>query len=116
MVLSQQEVRHALARRYVEADPRAKELFLAKVGYWLSFNARDTFGAGHVVDDPDRLRAFSEAGHRIFEQLRKMIEGSEHRYPDDVFANILVDNVLAVRLDPSSLLGLLSAIATERRA
>jgi hypothetical protein len=117
MAMSQQEMRHALARRYMALDPRVKELFLAEVGYWLSFNARDTFKAGTTdVEAPSRLRAFSESHHRIFEQLRSMMAESPNRYPDEVFANIVVDNVLAVGLDPTDLLELLSASETETPA
>lgn len=115
MVVDEGAVRRTLAERYAALDPQTKELFLAKVGYWLSLDARTTFRVGDGVDDPDRLRAFSEAHHRIFDQLTSMLLGSNQRYPDDVLANILVDNVAHVRLDPANLLMLLTISEIERQ-
>lgn len=108
------EVRRRLSAAYDGLDQRSQEIFLAKVGYWLTLAARDTFVPGtDAVEDGERLRAFSEATHRVLDQLSKMVTNSG-RYPDDVFANILVDNAQAVRLNPMELLEILAASLNER--
>lgn len=112
-----EDVRRTLTSRYADLDLSTQQLFLAKAGYWLSLSARETFRPGtDAVDNAPLLRAFSEAHHRIFDQLIGMMAGSDQRYPDDVFANILVDNVVNVRLDPAKLLTLLSASELEKPA
>ena len=110
------EVRQRLSAAYDGLDQRSQEIFLTKVGYWLTLSARDTFVPGtNAVEDGERLRAFSEATHRVLDQLSKMVTNSG-RHPDEVFANILVDNVQAVRLHPMELLAILTASLSETPA
>ncbi len=59
-----------------------------------------------VEFDGARLRAFNEAQNRIQAQLLRLLTASTQRYPDDVFANILVDQFQALRVDPEDLRGL----------
>jgi hypothetical protein len=58
--------------------------------------ARTTYRVGHGVVDSDLLRSFNEAHNRLAEQLSHLLDDEMKRYPDDVFANIVVDNLVNV--------------------
>jgi hypothetical protein len=76
----------------------AKQIFLAKLGEWLTMVGRDTY-KGHVgVGDATRSRVVNEALHWVLDQLHQMLPSSAHRYPDDVFANILADQIEALNV------------------
>jgi len=59
----------------------------AEVTVW----ARRTYEVGtENVADPRTLRTFNEFEHRVVGQLAHLLDGSANRYPDDVFAEMLV--------------------------
>ena len=67
--------------------------------------ARHTYKAGEDgVHEPERLRLFNEAQHRILGQLNSLTSDRKERYPDDVFANIFTDWLEALRLAPRGML------------
>ena len=55
---------------------------------------------GDGVADSTRLRAFNEAQNRIAAQLVRLLTADQNRYPDDVFASVLVDQLQMVGVDP----------------
>ena len=66
---------------------------------------RGTYVAGgYGVHDGPTLREVNEGAHRIFDQLRLMLMSSDQRYPDDVFASILVNKFRAAKLNPETIL------------
>jgi hypothetical protein len=98
------DLRQRLAVRYAASDREAQALFLAKLADRLTLLARGTYDDRYGVADPARLRAFNEAQNRILAQLLRILSTDEHRYPDDVLANILVDQFEVLKLDPKSIL------------
>ena len=105
--MTSSEIREQFANAYLALDKRGRELLLVKTSHWLTIVGRDTYDTkGDVVDGP-RLRAVNEALHKISGQLRQMISASDRRYPDTVFANIIMDQFELMRLDPAKLFELM---------
>ncbi|HEY1930593.1 MAG TPA: hypothetical protein VGG99_01145 [Acetobacteraceae bacterium] len=99
------ETRKRIAARYAALDGKRQAVLLARVADRLTLLARDTYDATGGVADNVRLRAFNEAQNRVLAQLVRVITTDRHRYPDDVFANILVDQCEILRVDPEQILG-----------
>jgi len=76
---------------------------LARLAHRLTVMARETYGDDGVAADGKSLRAFNEAQHRILGQLLKLVTADERRYPDEVFANILVDQFAMLQIDPGKI-------------
>ena len=57
-----------------------------------------------------KLRAFNEAQNRIAGQLVRLLTSNEHRYPDDVFANILADQFEILKFTPEKVSAFFDAI------
>ena len=103
--MNEAEIRERVVERYCALALPNQERFLANVGHWLTMAGRGTYVAGgYGVHDGPTLREVNEGAHRIFDQLRLMLESSDQRYPDDVFAEILVDKFRAAKLDPKTIL------------
>jgi hypothetical protein len=100
------DLRQRLAVQYATSSSQSQVLFLVKLANRLTFLARDTYDDHYGVSDSVRLRSFNEANHRIAAQLVHMLAADEKRYPDDVFANILVDQFEILKLDPETLFAL----------
>jgi hypothetical protein len=98
------DIRQQLSVRYTTSDREHQVLFLAKLADRLTLLGRDTYDSQYGVLDSVRLRAFNEAQNRILAQLVRMLTKNEQRYPDDVFANILVDQFDILKLDPETIL------------
>jgi hypothetical protein len=81
-----------------------QSLCLARLAHRLTIDARDTYDRQGGVADTARLRRFNEAEHHILGQLLKLLAGDQRRYPDDVFANMLVDHLEALRIAPEGVL------------
>lgn len=76
--------------QYVSEKIEGQILFLSAVLVELTIFARDTYALDGVgVSDPIRLRAFNELSHKITSHLRKLLNDSPERYPDDVIGNYL---------------------------
>lgn len=103
--MNDEEIRNRLVERYCALALPDQECFLADVGHWLTMAGRGTYVAGEDrVHDGPTLREVNEGAHRIFDQLGLMLASSDQRYPDDVFAGILVEKFRAAKLDPKTLL------------
>ena len=85
---------------YAAMDAQSQMVFLAKLAHTLTIRARGTYDMHGGVEDSVKLRAFNEAQHRISAQLLHLLEGDERRYPDDVFANILIDQCQTLGISP----------------
>jgi hypothetical protein len=92
---------------YAKATPACQARFLAKLLSYLTMMARTTYRLGQGVSDGDLLRSFNEAQNRIADQLSHLLDEELRRYPDDVFANIIVDNLVNVRFDQEKIGNLL---------
>src|SRR5271154_5733446 len=97
------DIRQRISSRYLALDRQEQILLLAKLANRLTIVARDTYDLQGGVANAVRLRAVNEAQHRILAQLLQVLTGDARRYPDDVFANILVDQFSNLSLDPDDL-------------
>lgn len=104
------DIRDHIASRYEALARRDQELFLVTLCNWLTLVARDAYSDRM---DANRLRAVNEALHRILDQLHHSIASNTQRYPDDVFANILVDQFDMLGLDPTRILTSLDEIVRK---
>jgi hypothetical protein len=94
------DIRKQTFTQYTSLDSRQQIVLLTKLADWLTFMARDTYSSRGGVEDSERLRNFNEALNRILAQLRRLVSDDRRRYPDDVFANILVDQFDILKFDP----------------
>jgi hypothetical protein len=97
------ETRKRIAARYAALDTEHQAILLARLADRLSLMARETYEPGEGVSDSTRLRAFNEAQNRILAQLVRLLTSDPQRYPDDVFANILMDQFQMLRIDPAQI-------------
>jgi hypothetical protein len=97
------DIRQRISSLYLALDHRQQILMLAKLANRLTIVARDTYDLQGGVADAARLRVVNEAQHRILAQLLRLLTDDARRYPDDVFANILVDQFNNLSLDPDDL-------------
>ena len=95
-----EDIRKRIAAQYVALGDERQAVLLARIADRLSLMARDTYDTNGGVSDGTRLRAFNEAQNRILAQLLRLLTHSAQRYPDDVFANILVDQIQQLHMDP----------------
>jgi hypothetical protein len=93
-------IREQIAACYAALDPASQIVMLARLANRLSLMARETYEVGEGVSDAGRLRAFNEAQNRILAQLERLVMADPARYPDDVFANIMLDQLQSVHVDP----------------
>jgi hypothetical protein len=92
--------RKRIAARLSALDREHQAVLLARLADRLSLMARETYLPGDGVADSTRLRAFNEAQNRIAAQLVRLLTADQNRYPDDVFASVLVDQLQMVGVDP----------------
>jgi hypothetical protein len=97
------DIRQRISSGYLALDRQKQILLLAKLANRLTIVARDTYDLQGGVADAVRLKAVNEAQHRILSQLVRLLTDDARRYPDDVFANILVDQFNNLSLDPDDL-------------
>jgi hypothetical protein len=72
-------------------------LFLVRLAADLTVEARGTYiPQSEDVSDPSRLRMFNEAQHRILFQALHLLQRDSDRYPDDVFADVVWDYLIAL--------------------
>ena len=100
---STDETRKRIAGQYSAPDSMRQAELLARLADRMSLMARDTYDPNGGVADGARLRSFNEAQNRILAQLLRLMTASTQRYPDDVFANILVDQFQTLRIDPEQI-------------
>lgn len=100
------EKRQRFVSRFTALSVSGQVIFLFRLGRYFTLAGRDTYDLQGGVEDPVRLRAVNEAMHRLLDQLAclSLSPLDDHRYPDDVFANIMVDQLQMMDLDPSRVL------------
>lgn len=106
-------VREEFLSTYKQLPVRAQILFLARLAQNWNVRARDTYGAGTDINEPEKLRKFNEAQNRALSQLIKLLANSDERYPDTVFCNILIDQCEILESDPRMLIELARALLTN---
>jgi hypothetical protein len=105
-VIAGSDIRTRVSTDCAALDTSSKVLLLARLADWLTLMARDTYDSDGGVADPARLRAFNEAQNRILAQLVRLLTGDHRRYPDNVFANMVVDQFDTLQLDAADLIRL----------
>ena len=114
-VIAGGDLRSRMITDYAAADKPGKVLLLARLADWPTLMARGTYDSEGGVADPARLRAFNEAQNRILAQLVRLLTGDHRRYPDDVFANVLVDQFEALQLDAADVAKLVEDCTTQAK-
>jgi hypothetical protein len=94
------DVRRRIADHYAVLNNQQQTVLLARLADRLTLVGRSTYG----MTDNIKLRAVNEAQNRILAQLLRLLMGNESRYPDDIFANILVDQFEILELDPETII------------
>jgi hypothetical protein len=97
------DIRSQIVARFAALDEPSQILVLAKIANRLTLVGRETYKLREGVEDSTRLRLVNEAMGRIVEQQLHLLSKDKDRYPDDVFANILVDQFSALKLDKKSI-------------
>jgi hypothetical protein len=115
MTASTSEVRQRIAAQYAALDSRSQVLLLVKLADRLTLMARDTYDQRSGVANGAKLRSFNEAQNRILAQLVRLLTADDRRYPDDVFANILVDQFETLNLDPGGITDLAVECSSEAK-
>lgn len=65
--------------------------FLARLAHTITIRVRAShIGEPETESTPSRLNALNEVQHQIAGQLTHMVRGDTNRYPDTVFAEILL--------------------------
>ena len=101
------DIRSRAATSYSALDAQQQAVLLARLANLLVIEGRATYDLHGGVENCPRLRAVNEAQNRVLAQLLRLLLSSEERYPDNVFANILVDQFDMLNLNPTKLLSLL---------
>ncbi len=96
------DIRQDTSARYAAMDIQHQLIFLARLAHRLTLVGRETYNDHGDIADSEKLRSINEAQHRISGQQLKMLTDDERRYPDDVFANILIDYLQALKINPES--------------
>ena len=115
MTVATDDTRKRIAADYAALHRPGQVLLLVKLADWLSLMARDTYDAQGGVADGVRLRAFNEAQNRILAQLVRLLTTDDRRYPDEVFADILVDQFQVLELDATDIRRLAAECAVQAR-
>jgi hypothetical protein len=94
------DIRQDTAARYSAMDLQHQLIFLTRLASRLTIVGTDTYDRQGGVADGGRLRTVNEVQNRISSQQLRMLVGDEHRYPDDVFANIIIDYLQELKINP----------------
>jgi hypothetical protein len=94
------DIRQDTIARYSAMDLQHQLIFLTRLASRLTLVGRDTYDRQGGVADGGRLRTVNEVQNRISSQLLKMLKDDKRRYPDDVFANILIDYLQELKIHP----------------
>jgi hypothetical protein len=99
-------------KRYASFTQAQQIQWLNLLLFFISMFARDTYELGtDFVCKPIELRRFNELLHRISRKQMDVINNSK-TIPDDIFFNMLADEIERLNIDNDSLIDRLS----ERRA
>jgi hypothetical protein len=96
--------RKRIAAQFTALDKEHLAVLLARLADRLTLMARETYLPGDGVADSARLRTFNEAQNRIAAPLVRLLTADQGRYPDDVFANVLVDQFQILGVDPERII------------
>ena len=94
-------IREKFATAFCRLSDYQQQLFLAQLIMRWNVFARAFYDSGDALV---KLRHFDEAQNRAGSQLLELILGSDERYPDDVFANILIDQCEIIEDDSNKVL------------
>jgi hypothetical protein len=94
------DIRQDASARYAAMDVQQQLIFLAKLAQRLTIVGRDAYSGQGGIPDSEKLKSINEAQNRISSQQLKMLTNNERRYPDDVFANILIDYLQELKINP----------------
>ena len=96
------DVREHFVAIYSGLNEHTQATTLTRLLFHFTLMGRDTYSVGtDGVNDAVALRKCSEAQHRIASQLLSLLLSDSRRYPDDVFANIVVDQFKTLGVSPS---------------
>ncbi|HKD29926.1 MAG TPA: hypothetical protein VKC66_28940 [Xanthobacteraceae bacterium] len=88
--------------RYAAIDIQHQLIFLSRLAHRFILVGREAYDDHGDVTDGGKLKSINEVQHRISSQQLKMLMGDGRRYPDDVFVNILVDYLQALKINPEN--------------
>jgi len=94
------DIRQDTVARYSVMDLNHQMIFLTRLASRLTLVGRDTYDGQGGVADSGRLRTVNEVQNRISSQQLCMLMGDMRRYPDDVFANIIIDYLRELKINP----------------
>lgn len=109
-VMSMNSLQQQIISRYVALSPQKQIVLLARVAERIAFHGRDAYGDKANVADIARLKAFNEAQNRILPQLVWLLTANQHRYPDEVFCNVLIEQLQVLRFDPLEVVEMIELI------
>jgi hypothetical protein len=107
------DIRQDIATKYEAGGTQGQIQLLVRLAHRLTLHARDTYDTDGGVADSAPLRAFNEAEHRIIRELLRLLTEDESRYPDRVFADILIDQFTTLRIDSNEIHAMMSEDTRE---
>lgn len=91
---------------------RYSKQWLAGLMFAVTMCARATYAPNSdSVVDPAKLRRFNELVHRIASFTYAVAKGDAHRYPDEVFIHIVVDELASLGVDMAALKSMMGSIS-----
>ena len=93
-------LREKIVAHHAKLDFNGKILFLAHVAEWLTLDGRAIVPA--ASDGAVKMRTVIEVLHRVIVQLHRML-AADVRYPDDVFSNVLADQLERLKLSDAAI-------------
>jgi len=103
-------VREHFAASFSQLTEAAQALVLTRILLRFTLEGRGTYSVGDDrVNDAALLRKCNEAQHRIASQILHILLSDRKRYPDDVFANVIVDQFESMGMSPTTALKIIES-------
>ena len=81
-----------LIEQYTQRSEEQQLRILCRLSFYLTIGARTYYSVDTQLDNAlNAMEIFNELQHSITGQILQLLDGSNKRYPDDVFINILVE-------------------------
>jgi hypothetical protein len=107
------DIREYFVTTYSGLSEQAQATTLTRLLFHFTLLGRDTYVAGtDDVNDAAALRKCNEAQHRIASQLLHLLQSDARRYPDDVFAHIVIDQFESLGASPSLVRKIITSCTT----
>lgn len=103
--MNNETLREKIVAHYEKLDFNGKIIFLANVAERLTLDGR-AIEEATASDEAAKMRTVIEALHRVIVQLHRML-ASDARYPDDVFSNVLADQLERLKFSDAAIRGLI---------